>query len=165
MDLYDYADKPAAPKVKCLAWIPHPVRRDERVGTTGEDVNRDVKCGYFLHRREDHERDDGDVRKKTYNTEYDGYAISTWILDLLDARGVDVVFIAVTDQNRLYEFDLMQYQDGVQFEWRDGDPQKVVPLEKAKYDWSGDGIQMTDPDQTPRLSVQEKHLAGDGVAQ
>jgi hypothetical protein len=162
-NLYDFTETPPAPKIKCRAWIPHPTEVGQRVGTIGHDVENEVDVALFLHRREDHEQDDGSVRKKTYNTEFGGYAISTWLLDLLEDRGIDTIYIAVTDEDVLYQFSVQQYRDGIDFEWRDGDPQAVTATANAMHDWPGGDIQMTDPDDANRLNVNHKHLSGEGI--
>ena len=148
--LFDFEDR-EAPTIKCLRWIPHPVT-DGMVGTIGGELTQDKKCALFLHRRDHNEN-----HRRTYNNKFDGYAISDWVIDLMGAMGVYVVYIAVTDRETVMEFDLKQYQNGIAFEWREGDPQKCVPQDNAKYEWEGDAAEILNPNDTQRLDVSRFH--------
>lgn len=155
--LFDY-EKRDAPEIQCRLWIPHPVQSGS-VGTIGTDTATGDTCALFLHRRED-----TDDRKATYNNKFNGYAISTWVFNILRARSVTKIYIAVTDEKELLEFNLNQYVDeGIPFEWREGDPQKCVPEDDALRTWTNEEAYVSDPNDTRKLRVEDKHLDGTGM--
>lgn len=158
--------RPDPPVIHCRKWIPHPAYGSKKVGTLGKVLNRDIPCGLFLHRRHDMERNNVVVRKKTWNEEFGGYAISISALDVLEAYGASRLFIAVTDIGEVYEYSVGQYRAGRRFEWRRNDPQRAVgkPAETARWTYDGSEVSIIDPGKVGPMDTTMKHGAGSGTS-
>lgn len=73
-------------------------------------------------------------RERHLFRKHQGYAISEDILDTLADAPVEVVFIK-EDQEKMIEYDINQFKDGIQINHDGYDKQRVVPVENARKVW------------------------------
>lgn len=154
MSLHDYTDAPE-PLFKAQSLIKHPVDILKVIGFICRDLRRGETVAVFKRNR--HGTDAGN---KHYFEKYAGYAVSAEVLlDIYD-RGIETVYVLEQDgDHRLIEYDIQQFSNDattvvydtaentisnvamhVAREQTRYDVQKVLPDDRAKRVWPGEGV-------------------------
>lgn len=135
--LTDFADvEPLT--VREMKPVHHPTR-DEIIGFIGPS-NRDANCVVCQRKRHRFYNEETDREEQQFYRKNGGYSISESTLGKLRQVGVNRVVIEETDNDRILEFDLRDYEQGLVVNERDDDPQRNVPVDDAVYSWTASEV-------------------------
>lgn len=124
---YDGAEPPRINETKPV----HHPHRDQILGFAGVCQNREKgNCLNVLRTR----HGNGD-EKQDYYRKVGGYSMVKEIVRGLLSANFQLLFIEETDNDRLIEYQLSHFRDGVSLDDWKGEPQWCVPVDDAVHVW------------------------------
>jgi hypothetical protein len=130
--LHDFTDvEPLV--VREIQPLRYPDNPEKFVGFLGPS-NRDANCIVCQRKRHPY-WEDGEQKQHFYR-KGGGYSFSESTLGLLRRASVSRIVIEETDNDRLLEFNLVDYESGQFSNEMGDDPQRFVPVDEALHEWT-----------------------------
>lgn len=129
--LYDFEDT-EPPTINEEKPVRHPYRQDVILGFAGVCPTRDNAICLNVQRYRH-----GDTNnKQDYYRKVGGYSMTKRTIEWLSSRGAELVFIEETDNDRLVEYQIGQFQNGETVMDVQGEPQWCCSVDMAVHTWS-----------------------------